>query len=420
MLATLRRKDFALLWSAGLISLTGDWLLLIALPIYVYTLTRSIAVTSGVFIVESLPSVLLGSVAGVFVDRWDRRRTMLWANLLQAAGLLPLLAVHSPRQLWIVYAVSVIEAVLALFFAPAEQALLPCLVDEERLVVANSLTALNGNLARLAGAPLGGVVAGLLGLGGAVFLDAASFLAASTLIGLISLPRTDAERAAGAGVAAPGVWIGVWREWADGLRLVRRARTVSTLFVITTVLAMAQGLFVVLFIVFVSKVLQGGVTAIGLLRGVQAIGGLLGGLIVGVLGRRLPVARLIGLGAILFGLIDLAIWNAPALLPAYALTLTVVLFIAIGLPAAGFLTGVTTLLQESVTDAYRGRVFGAYNTTSALAQLGGMALAGLLGDRLGVVLVLNGQAALYLVAGLLALALLPGSKACCPRPGRGG
>jgi len=113
VLATLCHKNFALLWSAGLISLTGDWLLLIALPIYVYTLTHSTALTSVTFIVETLPSVLLGSVAGVFVDRWDRRRTMVAANLAQAAGLLPLLAVRSADQLWLVYTVSVFEAILS-------------------------------------------------------------------------------------------------------------------------------------------------------------------------------------------------------------------------------------------------------------------------------------------------------------------
>ncbi len=118
------------------------------------------------------------------------------------------------------------------------------------------------------------------------------------------------------------------------------------------------------------------------------------------------MTALVGLGAILFGLIDLAIWNAPALAPAYALPLTVALFILVGLPGAAMTSGATTLLQENMADAYRGRAFGAYATTYALAQLVGMAAAGLLGDRLGVVPVLNGQAGLYLLAGILALALL--------------
>lgn len=409
MIATLRQRDFALLWTAGLISLTGDWLLLIALPIYVYTLTRSAAVTSSVFLAEFIPPVLLGSVAGVFVDRWDRRRTMIIANLLQAVGLLPLLAVHTPGTLWIVYVVAVAESALAQFVAPAEQALLPRLVGEEHLVAANALAALNANLARLVGAPLGGLVAGLLGLRGTVLLDAASFMISGALIGGIAARRGSEGPAAVADATTVVRWTTVWREWVAGLRVVRRERTVSTLFTLMSLQSVAQGLFVVLFIVFVSTALHGGATEIGWLRGVQAVGGLLGGIAVGTLGRRLPMARLIGLSALLFGAIDLAIWNAPTVVPAYALVVAVALFVAVGVPGAGVQAGAITLMQQGVDDAYRGRVFGAFGTSAALAQVGGMALAGVLGDRLGALPLLNVQAGLYLLTGVLALALLPRS-----------
>ena len=77
MLATLRQRNFGLLWFGGLISLAGDWMLNIALPIYVYTLTGSALATGGMLIARLIPNLLLGSVAGVFVDRWDRRHTMI-------------------------------------------------------------------------------------------------------------------------------------------------------------------------------------------------------------------------------------------------------------------------------------------------------------------------------------------------------
>ncbi len=88
MLTTLRQRNFSLLWSAGLISMIGDWMLFIALPIYVYKLTGSALATSTMFIAEMIPSLLLGSVAGVFVDRWNRKRIMVITNLLLALGLL--------------------------------------------------------------------------------------------------------------------------------------------------------------------------------------------------------------------------------------------------------------------------------------------------------------------------------------------
>jgi len=76
MLAALRQRNFALLWFGQLISLLGDWILFVALPFYIYTLTGSTLATGIMFMVQTLPRLFLGSVAGVFVDRWNRRRTM--------------------------------------------------------------------------------------------------------------------------------------------------------------------------------------------------------------------------------------------------------------------------------------------------------------------------------------------------------
>jgi len=99
----------------------------------------------------NLPRVLLGSVAGVFVDRWDRRWTMIISNLLLALGLLPMLAVHSKDTLWIVYIVAFCESCFDQFVSPAESALIPNLVREEHLVSANALKSIGMNSSRLIG-----------------------------------------------------------------------------------------------------------------------------------------------------------------------------------------------------------------------------------------------------------------------------
>jgi len=454
MLSVLRQRNFALLWCGGLVSMTGDWLLLIGLPVYVYALTGSTWVTGSVFIAGFVPEILPGSVAGVFADRWDRRRTMLVSTLLQALTLLPLLAVSSRGQLWIVYAVQVVVSALSQFFAPAENALLPRVVgpEPERLLAANALLSLGANLARLVGSPLGGVVAALLGLRGIVLLDVASFLVAVALIAPVRVAAPGRELtqaqtlevehsvlpAATSAIACPALPTaddtvtvdvvdkhfagaralvraagGVWQEWLVGLRLVRGERTIGAVFAITAIQQVAQGIFVVLFIVFVERMLRGSSVEIGWLRGVQAVGGLLGGLVIGVIGKRIAAKHLIGVSGILFGLICLAIWNAPLLFPAYLLS--VVLFVAVGIPGVGLGTGTMTLLQTSVDDAYRGRIFGAFTTASALLQLCGMLLAGALGDRLGVLPVLDAQGPLYITAGLVALRFLPRDQRAAPR-----
>src|SRR5262245_33699639 len=118
MLATLRQRNFALLWFGGLISLAGDWMLGIALPIHVYMLTGSALATGGMLIARMIPNLLLGSIACVFVDRWDRKRTMVIANGLAALTLLPLLLVHSADWLWLIYLVGFVQATISQFFQP--------------------------------------------------------------------------------------------------------------------------------------------------------------------------------------------------------------------------------------------------------------------------------------------------------------
>src|SRR5512138_2159413 len=128
MLTVLHQRNFALLWFGQLISTAGDWVLLLALPFFVYSLTGSALATGIMFIVRALPRVLLGSVAGVYVDRWDRRRTMIIADLLRCFLLLAMMAVHTVADLWIIYLAAVLQSTISQFFTPAKNALIPRLV----------------------------------------------------------------------------------------------------------------------------------------------------------------------------------------------------------------------------------------------------------------------------------------------------
>ncbi|HEY7605667.1 MAG TPA: MFS transporter [Actinomycetes bacterium] len=394
----LRRRDFGLLWAGGLISETGDWFLLVGLPIWVLQLTGSSLVTATVFLVGLLPGLVVGPLAGVLVDRWDRRRTLVAVSLAEAAFLLPLLAVHDRGDLWIVYLVMAVEASLAQLNDPARNALVPSLVGERDLVGANALIGLNSNLARLVGSPLGGILVELGGLPGLVIGDAASFLVGAALIGMVG------SRSVVPAVHSPAPARGVLGEWVDGLRVTLGERELRWGLVVNGLAAVAQGIFTVLFVVFVARELGGDGADVGLLRGVQAIGGLLGGVLVVGLARRLRPGPLLGTSLVVFALIDLAIWNGPVVTTAAWLYLG--LFVAAGIPGVGVLTGLTALVQERAGNAYLGRVFATYlGSFNGLMALG-MLLAGLLGDAVGVVAVLNGQAALYLLAGVVALATL--------------
>jgi len=369
----LRDRNFALVFSSSLVSDTGDWLLMIALPLYVFAATGSALGASTVFIAELLPVLVFGPVLGVLVDRFDHRRTMIALNLAQGLALLPLL-LTSPDRLWIVYLVASVQAGLAAGLQPARQALLPRLVLSPLLGSANSLVAVSDNLARLVGSPLGGIVFATLGLGGVVVMDVASYLVSAALL---LLARVDAPAAV---KLAPEV--GLLKDLVGGISTIRRTPPLGVVLIIECLAALAQGVFLVLFVVFVVRILGANDTEVGLLRGVQAVGGILGGLVVGLLIRRLSTRTLIGWGFLVFGSIALVTWNfAPV---STVVVVYVALFVAMGIPAIATTAGTITLVQGITPAGSIGRVVATKSTLALAAQGVGLVTAGILADRIGV------------------------------------
>ncbi|HKV58642.1 MAG TPA: MFS transporter [Ktedonobacteraceae bacterium] len=419
MIAILRQRNFALLWVGGLISNTGDWLLIIGLPVYVYLLTGSALATSITLITAFVPNLLIGSVAGVFVDRWDRRWTMIISNLLLALGLLPMLAVHSKDTLWIVYVVAFFESCCDQFVSPTESALIPNLVSEEHLVPANALKSIGMNSSRLIGGALGGIVLVVLGLRGVVLIDAISFLFVAIMISFIRMPAKMQSTSQLPETSSPEThtanennkqekaehplrhFVG---EWLEGLQLIRQQRALTMLLVMFALQSLGEGVFGVLLVVFVKQVLHGGSVDYGLILSIQAVGSLVGGIFIGTFGNRFAPARMLGVCVVLFGLIDLLIIDIPVFLP--SLLLVMALFVVVGIPGTAGMVSFQSLLQFLIEDKLRGRVFGVAISIGALMTLLGMILAGALGDRLGPVLMLNIQGGMYTLPGILVILTL--------------
>jgi len=407
MFALLRRRDFALVWTASLISATGDWVLFIGLPIYVYQLTGSTLATSAMFVAELVPQIALGSVAGVFVDRWDRKRTMVVANLVLAVALLPLAFVRSADLVWIVYVVAFTESLLARFLRPAEAAMLPRLVEKRDLVAANSLGAFAANTARLVGPTVGGIVAGLYGLGAVAAVDSATFLIAAALVTLVRTSGAP-DRAAIVDVSAvaAGRLRAFWREWVDGLSLVTRSRTIRVLFGLAALSSLGEGSFGVLFVVWVNRVIRGTALELGWFMTAQAVGGLVGGLVIVRITRGMSPRQVLGVASVAFGLLDALLFVSPLIRPEIVVSLVVIGIV--GIAGVAFMAGFNAILQTSVDDAYRGRVFGAIFATMAVLRLASTVIAGVLGGIVSPIpLLIAMQSGSYVVLGLAALGLLP-------------
>ncbi len=193
-LALVRNRNFSLLWVGQLVSFFGDRVHQVAIGVLV--LQRGTPLDVGiVFAATAVPNVFLGPLAGALVDRWDRRRTMIACDLARA-GLVLLVPLAINVHIGLVYAIALAVATVGLLFRPAKTAVVPLIVDEERLVTANSASSVNETLADLLGYPAAAaLVAALAGLIGAAFvIDSATYVVSAFLIWGMAVPSAGAER----------------------------------------------------------------------------------------------------------------------------------------------------------------------------------------------------------------------------------
>jgi MFS family permease len=397
MSAILRQRSFVCLWTGQLISLIGDWMLLVALPFYMYTVTGSTLATGLLFIVQTIPRLCLGSVAGVFVDRWNRKYTMIATNLVQAAVLIPLFLLRSSEWIQVIYIFAFLDSIVAQFFIPAQSAIIPQLVAEADVLAANSLNSTSSELTRLIGPFLGGLLLGVSGLNSVIIVDICSFLFSALMISLVVLaPRPGGEQNAGLRAGSGKIW----QEWSAGLHLVRHEGLVLAFFIVMGVAMVGEGLVEVLFPGYVKQVLDGNAVVLGWLMSAQAVGGIAGSLLIVRLSAWISPRLLISLCGLIFG----GLLAVIALI--HTLVIVLPLVTLIGACVIGFFVSQLTLIQSTVANEYQGRVFGAFSTLQAVSMVLGMGLASSLGDRLGIVSLLLLDAACNLLAAGLAFTLI--------------
>ncbi|HET7049738.1 MAG TPA: MFS transporter [Solirubrobacteraceae bacterium] len=410
----LAQRGVRLLLGAGLISLSGDWVLRVGLAYYVYALTGSTVASAVMLLASFIPQIALSSLAGVFVDRWDPKRTMVVTNLALAGGLLPLLLVRHPRDVWLVYIVMAGEGAVQQFFTPAEQKMLPLVTNPPHRPTVNALYGQNRDASRLLGAALGGGLVAAGGLVPVVIADVASFLIAAAFCSV--LPVASAGRRVlltPAIVSSVGGRIRELREeWADGLRLSTRESVLRALLIFLAIVSVGEGVMGTLFAPFVRSVLHGTGADFGWINAAQAAGGIGGGLLAASLGSRLDPVAALPHSAIAFGAVDLILFLYPLVWP--VVWPAAMLIAGAGVAGAFMLTAAMTLMQEHTADRYRGRVFGALGAVEGVAIVAGTLTAGVLAHVLGIVAVLSVQGAGYVVAGILALALLQAPQRLAP------
>lgn len=382
--------SFRWLWLANLVSKLGDWLGLIALNLYVYTLTGSATALAGLLAVEAIPALLIGSVAGVVVDRFRRRHVMILSNL-GAAFIFTLLPFAT--ALWQIYVLALLSRVMVSFFDPAERSLVPDLVGKDKVLGANAALSGVNFLALIIGPALAGFLVAASSAAVAFWVDAASFVVAILLISRIrgEFPRSRVEQA-----EAPG-WL---TDLKFGVQYALGNAALRILLLTNFMAAFCGAALTTIEVVYVKDVLQGGDVGYGMLYSVAGFGAIIASTNASRWSRRFTLPGLYVGSVLLTGLMFFPYANVQILW-------FVILFS--GLHTIPWVLGyilVDTMLQQWVSDEVRGRIFGLVHTQRSAGQVLVAALLAPLVDWWGPVTVLNLSGVIYTMVGLYAISRL--------------
>jgi MFS family permease len=348
-----RNRNFRLLYIGQTISQLGDWFNTVAVYALLLDLTGSATAVAWMLIVQMLPIALVGPLAGVVVDRLNRRRIMMAADLVRGCLILGLLAVRRADQIWMAYVVTALTVSAQAFFEPARTATIPNITAPEELLPANALSSATWSAMLALGASIGGLVTAAFGRNVAFTVNAASFFVSCLFIAATRYDATPASRPPLRGLAAvTGV-----SDLADGVRYIRASSHVAALLFVKAGWGLAGGILLLLTI-FGQRVfpVRGSTAAgIGVLYGARGIGAALGPILLRYILGQKPSAlrRSIGPAYFVIGVFYAALSAAPGLLTAAACVLLA--------HFGGSILWVfsTVLLQMEVPDAFRGRVFAA-------------------------------------------------------------
>jgi predicted MFS family arabinose efflux permease len=387
MLQALRIRDFRLLWGAGLVSSLGSWLLVLAVPAHVFLITRSLAATGLTLAAEYLPLLLLGPVAGVLADRWDRRRLMIAADLLRAGAVTLMLLANSPGSYWICYPALVAESSGTVLFVPALQARIPAIVGTGTVLSsANALSAGSSGIVRLVGGPVGGVLFAAYGIRALICADLLSYLVSAAAILMTS--RQASRPGSRTTIAA------IRRDLTEGMGVLRAQPAARVLFPVTIIFLAANASLSAVLIPFGMQGL-GGSRPTGFLLAALGAGFLLGAPALRVLLDRIQPRCMLSASLAATAIAYFLLFRSSSAGAALSAGVAVGMFGSMSL-----VIGQTTL-QRVVPHAVLGRVGAVFLAGEAAATLAG-AVAG---PVLASATRLSGLAAVASAATLTAAAL---------------
>jgi MFS family permease len=371
-----QNRNYRYTWMGQVVSEVGDYFNNIAVFALVMEKSGSGLVVSGVMLSRAIPAVLAGPVAGVALDRLDRKRIMIASDLIRAAVALAfVLTIAQPRP-WLLYVLSGLLMFASPFFTSGRAAILPTIASPEELHTANSLTQTTSWATLTAGTLLGGLGAAKLGYSWAFVLNALSFVFSAACVWQIAVPQ--GFRAIARLAHAPAR--PAWHDYLEGLAYLRSVPLLLGIAMISVGWALGGGAAQILFALFGEQVFHRGAAGIGEIWGFAGIGLLLGGALGHITGQRASFAgykRAVTVSYVLHGVAYMLFSQASG----FAAALALMLFSRVGMAVTSVLN--QSQLLRHIPDQYRGRVFATMESLRWCVMIVSMAAAGIASQYVG-------------------------------------
>jgi MFS family permease len=398
----LRHRDFAKMWFGQLVSKLGSQFNYIALAWMVLQQTGSGTLTGGVYMAQVLPNALFGWVAGVAVDRGDKRKIMIGCDVLRGilVCLLPVfwltLGYHN---LGLVYGVTFGISLLSLIFFSAEKSLLPLLVPEDELTEANAYAEMTEQMGALIGPVMAGLlIANLNSPMDILYIDAGTFFVSAITLAVLKWRDTSQREPSASG------WRAVFEEAKEGINWLLKDRFLRVVFLTAASVNLLIAPFSVVFPVLSDRVLKTGSEGFGWLMGGIGAGMLVGSLMAAWLAKRLSAPVIIYGGMTLIGVAFLAMGFS------HSLVLSTALAALAGFSLSPSNAIFLTLVQEGTPASLQGRVFGSLFALMNITIPLGVAIVSPLLDYVGALDVLVGIGSLTIVGAVVGRLALGDSR----------
>ena len=370
-------RPFRMLWLGQVVSQMGDWFDTIAVYTLALQLTNSSRSVALIMVARFLPSVVMGPLSGVVADRFSRRSIMILSDIMRALVVLGFLLVRQPDQMWLVYVITVLQLGFSSFFEPAKTAAIPSIVSDRELLPANAIASVTWSVMLTLGAAIGGFVTGWFGTNVAFVLDSLTFIASAILISQVHFPKRPEKQKSKLTI---GKALGVG-DTIEGARYVKHRPRVFAYLMVKTSWGMGGGIMTLL-AVFGERIFPvAGKTAtgIGVLFTARGIGTAIGPLMARRWSgeTRQQMQNSIGIAFLIGGAFYIAFGVSRSFIAA-------LLFLLLAHMGGSILWVFSTvLLQRSVKDQFRGRVFAAEMALVTLTMATSNYVVGELIDRFG-------------------------------------